>query len=54
MLNVNYSILLPFNKYDRPDHRFDRSLDRICKELGEEDIGELVDFASQSQQLQKK
>ena len=46
MSNTNYSVLLPFNKYDQPDHRFDQSLDRIRKELGEEAVGELVDFAS--------
>ena len=53
MSNTNYSLLLPFNKYDQPDHRFKQSLERICKELGEEAIGELMDFVSQSQQLQK-
>ena len=52
MSNTNYSLLLPFNKYDQPDHLFKQSLERICKELGEEAIGELMDFASQSQQLQ--
>ena len=53
MLNTNYSLLLPFNKYDQPDHRFKQSLERICKELGEDAVGELMDFVSQSQQLQK-
>ena len=53
MSNINYSVLLPFNKYDQPDHRFNQSLDRICKEIGEDTIGELINFASQSQQLQK-
>ena len=53
MSNTNYSLLLPFNKYDQPDHRFKQSLERICKELGEEAVGELMDFVSQSQQLQK-
>ena len=53
MSNTNYSVLLPFNKYDQPDHRFNQSLDRICKELGEDSIDQLMDFASQSQQLQK-
>ena len=53
MSNTNYSLLLPFNKYDQPDHRFKKSLERICKELGEEAVGELMDFVSQSQQLQK-
>ena len=53
MPNTNCTILLPFDKYDQPDHRFDQSLDRIRKELGEDAISELVDFASQSQQLQK-
>ena len=53
MPNANCTILLPFDKYDQPDHRFDQSLDRIRKELGEDAISELVDFASQSQQLQK-
>ena len=53
MSDRNYSILLPFNKYDQPDHRFEQSLDRIRKELGEKAISELIDFASQSQQLQK-
>ena len=53
MSNTNYSLLLPFNKYDQPDHRFKRSLERICKELGEDAVGELMDFVSQSQQLQK-
>ena len=53
MPNTNCTILLPFNKYDQPDHRFKQSLERICNELGEDAIGELMDFASQSQQLQK-
>ena len=53
MSNTNYSLLLPFNKYDQPDHRFKQSLERICKELGEDAVGELMDFVSQSQQLQK-
>ena len=53
MPNSNYSVLLPFNKYDQPDHRFNQSLDCICKELGEDAIGELINFVSQSQQLQK-
>ena len=53
MSNTNYSLLLPFNKYDQPDHRFKQSLERICKELGEGAVGELMDFVSQSQQLQK-
>ena len=53
MSNTNYSLLLPINKYDQPDHRFKQSIERICKELGEDAIGELMDFASQSQQLQK-
>ena len=53
MSNTNYSLLLPFNKYDQPDHRFKQSLERICKELGEDAVGELMDFISQSQQLQK-
>ena len=53
MSNTNYSLLLPINKYDQPDHRFKQSLERICNELGEEAIGELMDFASQSHQLQK-
>ena len=53
MSNTNYSLLLPTNKYDQPDHRFKQSLERIRNELGEDAIGELMDFASQSQQLQK-
>ena len=53
MLDTNYLLLLPTNKFDKPDHRFEQSLDRIRKELGEEAISELIDFASQSQQLQK-
>ena len=53
MPNTNCAILLPFNKYDKPDHRFKQSRERICNELGEDAIGELMDFASQSQQLQK-
>ena len=53
MSNTNYSLLLPFNKYDQPDHRFKQSLERIRKELGEDTLCELIDFASQSQQLQK-
>ena len=53
MSNTNYSLLLPINKYDQPDHRFKQSLERICNELGEDAIGELMDFASQSQQLQR-
>ena len=53
MSNTNYSLLLPFNKYDQPDHRFKQSLERICKELGEDAVGELMDFVSQSHQLQK-
>ena len=53
MSNANCTILLPFDKYDQPDHHFDQSLDRIRKELGEDAISELVGFASQSQQLQK-
>ena len=53
MSNTNYSLLLPINKYDQPDQRFDQSLERICKEVGEDAIGELMDFVSQSQQLQK-
>ena len=53
MSNTNYSLLLPINKYDQPDHRFNQSLERICKELGEEAIGQLMDFVSQSQQLQQ-
>ena len=53
MSNTNYSLLLPFNKYDQPDHRFKQSLERICKELGVDAVGELMDFVSQSQQLQK-
>ena len=53
MSNTNYSLLLPVNKFDQPDQRFSQSLERICKELGEDAVGELMDFASQSQQLQK-
>ena len=53
MSNKNYSVLLPINKYDQPDLRFSQSLERICKELGENAISQLMDFASQSQQLQK-
>ena len=53
MSNTNCTIFLPFNKYDQPDHRFQQSLERICNELGEDAIGKLMDFASQSQQLQK-
>ena len=53
MSNTNYSLLLPLNKYDHPDHRFDQSLDRICKELGKDAVDQLIDFASQSQRLQK-
>ena len=53
MSNTNCTILLPFDKYDQPDHRFKQSLERICNELGEDAIGEFMDFASQSQQLQK-
>ena len=52
MSNTNCSVLLPFNKYDQPDHRFDQSLERIRKELGDDTIGQLINFASQSQQLQ--
>ena len=52
MLNTNYSLLLPINKHDQPDHRFKQSLEHICKELGEDAVVELMDFASQSQQLQ--
>ena len=46
MSNTNHSLLLPIDKYDQPDHRFKQSLERICKELGEDAIGELMDFAS--------
>ena len=53
MSNTNCTIFLPFNKYDQPDHRFQQSLERICNELGEDAIGKLMDFASQSHQLQK-
>ena len=53
MPNTNCTILLPFDKYDQTDHRFDQSLDRIRNELGKDAISELFDFASQSQQLQK-
>ena len=53
MSNTNYSLLLPINKYDQPDHRFQQSLERICKELGEDAIGQLLDFVSQSRKLQK-
>ena len=53
MSNTNYSLLLPINKFDQPDQRFSQSLERICKELGEDAIGQLMDFVSQSTQLQK-
>ena len=53
MSNTNYSILLPINKYDQPDRRFNKSLDRIRRELGDEVIGQLIDFADQAEQLQK-
>ena len=53
MSNTNYSLLLPINNYDHSDHRFQQILERICKELGEDTIGQLMDFVSQSRRLQK-
>ena len=53
MSNTNYSLLLPINKFDQPDQRFSQSLERICNELGEDAIGQLMDFVSQSTHLQK-
>ena len=46
MYKPNYSFLLPINKCDQPGHRFNESLERIYEELGEEAIGQLMDFVS--------
>ena len=53
MLSTNYSLLLPVDKSDNPDQRFNQSLDRICKELGSETISQLLEFSSRSERLQK-
>ena len=54
MTKTNYSLLfLPIDKDGRPDHRFNSSLNRIRANLGEQTINELIDFCSQTSQLQK-
>ncbi len=54
MTKTNYSLLfLPIDKDGCPDHRFNSSLDRIRANLGEQTINELIDFCSQTSQLQK-
>lgn len=54
MTEPNYSrVFLPLNKDGQPDYRFNKSLDRIRSEIGEQTIKELSDFSFYTSKLQK-
>ena len=54
MTKLNDSLLfLPIDKEGKPDGRFNSSISRIRTGLGEQTINELINFYSQTSQLQK-